>query len=230
MHYKKKTTLAIIPARYGSKSIKHKNFKLFCDKPLIVWTMDFVKDLTFVDYSVISSDSKEIENIASIHAFNFIKRPKRFAKDKSTTEEAIFHVIEELFKKKLSFDNILIFEPTSPLRSKLTVNKLFKLYCMNNIDSLFTVSRTNKLFGTLHNNRFLPFEKKVKRRRQDRNELFYEVGVVYIIKSEYFKKKKKLVTNNSFAYEVDEYESFDINSEKDFLVTEFLYKTSFKND
>ena len=41
--------VCIIPARSGSKEIKNKNIKKFKKKPLIFYTIDFAKKLSFVD-------------------------------------------------------------------------------------------------------------------------------------------------------------------------------------
>ena len=57
---KKKNSLAIIPARGGSKSIKNKKIKLFNGKPLIAWTIEqaLASNITRV---VVTTDSEEIK-------------------------------------------------------------------------------------------------------------------------------------------------------------------------
>ena len=56
-------SLAIIPARGGSKSIKNKNVKLFDGKPLIAWTIEqaIASNVTRV---VVTTDCKNIREIA----------------------------------------------------------------------------------------------------------------------------------------------------------------------
>ena len=46
----KNKVLAFIPARANSKSVKKKNIKTLCKRPLISWTIDFAKKLKFIDY------------------------------------------------------------------------------------------------------------------------------------------------------------------------------------
>ena len=44
--------IAFIPARCGSKSIKYKNIKLFCGKPLVYWDISALeKSSLIVQYS-----------------------------------------------------------------------------------------------------------------------------------------------------------------------------------
>ena len=43
-------TLAIIPARAGSKRILNKNRRDFLGKPLILWTVEFALSVDFFDH------------------------------------------------------------------------------------------------------------------------------------------------------------------------------------
>lgn len=216
-------TLALIPARGGSKGVPGKNYKMFNNKPLIFWTMNFVRSLEFIDYSIISSDSTEIEKIAKANDFNFLKRPYKISKDTSMTEECVEHTLKTLFKKKLKFDLVLLFEPTLPLRKKETILRIYKFFKQKKINSIHTISRLDKFIGSIHNEKFVSIGPNVKRRRQERNRLFYESGVVYIFSVSSFMKKKKIVSKDSFPYEVDELESLDINSSLDFDILEFVH-------
>lgn len=220
-------SIAIIPARQNSKGVEGKNFKIFNGKPLVLWTIEFVKSLTFIDYAVISSDSERIRKISQDNNFNFMFRPANLSLDTSSTEECIIHVISELSKKKKYFDYIFIFEPTTPLRKKKTIIDAFNILQNQNLESLMTVAKTDKLLASIKKNKFTPIQKKIFRRRQEREPLFYEVGVVYILKNDFFLKEKKIVSKNTFPYLVSNTESLDINSEEDFLMVKILHKNIF---
>ena len=56
----KQKFVALICARAGSKGLKNKNIKLFRGKPLIQWTMEAAKKSKYIDYNLISTDSKKI--------------------------------------------------------------------------------------------------------------------------------------------------------------------------
>ena len=53
-------TLALIPARGGSKGIKKKNLTLLQGKPLLYYTINAAKNSKYIDKIVLSSDCDEI--------------------------------------------------------------------------------------------------------------------------------------------------------------------------
>ena len=59
-----KSVLAIIPARGGSKGLPGKNIKKLCGKPLIAWTIEQAKSCSDIDRIVVSTDDKNIADIA----------------------------------------------------------------------------------------------------------------------------------------------------------------------
>ena len=56
--------IAILPARSGSKRIKNKNIHIFYGKPLIAHTLSIIKDSKLFNQIIVSTDSKQIANIA----------------------------------------------------------------------------------------------------------------------------------------------------------------------
>ena len=137
-----KKILSIILAREGSKGIKDKNIKKLGKLPLIAWTIKEAlkskKNLTVY----LSTDSKKIANIGKKYGAEvpFI-RPKKFAKDTSSSVDAIEHAINFLKKKGLTFDYVLLLEPTSPLRTHKDIDKSINKIMSNNYDSLVSVSK-----------------------------------------------------------------------------------------
>ena len=59
-----KKILAIVPARGKSLSLKNKNIKLFCGKPLISYTITNALKSKYIDKVIVSTDSKKIAKIA----------------------------------------------------------------------------------------------------------------------------------------------------------------------
>ena len=97
----KKKIFAIILARGGSKGIKNKNLKKIKDKPLLKWTIDHCKNSKYIDEIWLSSDSSKILRLGKKSSINIIKRPKKFALDKSSSEEAWLHAISYIEKKNI---------------------------------------------------------------------------------------------------------------------------------
>ena len=89
--------VAIIPARGGSKRIPRKNIKVFHGKPLICWPIKAAIESNCFDQIVVSTDDKEIANIAKKAGATvpFI-RPAELANDFSGSRDVITHAIKEL--------------------------------------------------------------------------------------------------------------------------------------
>ena len=111
--------IAIIPARKGSARLPKKNRKKLLGKPLINWTLDFAEKLKFINDIVVSTDDKIILEKILAKKKNIKKfvRPKKFSKDSTDLTEAVIQIIDEYEKKIGKVDNVLLLQPTSPIRS-----------------------------------------------------------------------------------------------------------------
>ena len=86
--------LCVIPARAGSKRIPRKNRKIFSGKPIIAWSIELAIASKCFDKIIVSTDDKEIANIAKSYGLNvpFI-RPKKISDDYTGTAPVISHAI-----------------------------------------------------------------------------------------------------------------------------------------
>lgn len=142
-------TIAVIPARAGSKRIKNKNLIDFCGKPLIHWTIKAAIDSNVCDKIVVSTDSLEIAKIAEEAGADVpFLRPKELAADDSTTLSVIHHAVRFVERETLTvFDNVLLLQPTSPLRSGSHIKKAIALFNSNlDADSLVSCVKINHSF------------------------------------------------------------------------------------
>ena len=62
--YKKKTILAIIPARGGSKGLPGKNIRPLLGRPLLAWSIEQARGSKHIDRLVVSTDSVQIASVA----------------------------------------------------------------------------------------------------------------------------------------------------------------------
>ena len=119
--------LAFIPARANSKGVKNKNIKKLNGKPLVsLTTIDFAKELKFIDYIVVCSDSLKIKKIAEDKKINFILRPDKLSTDDSKVESSLIYTLQN-FKEAHLIEYILLLEPTSPFRQKNTVKNCLEI-------------------------------------------------------------------------------------------------------
>ena len=195
----KNSTAILIPARGGSKGIKNKNLKNFNKKPLIYWTIKQAIQSKFSSDIYVTSDSNSILNFSKKIGIKTIKRPKNIAKDISSTEEAILHFLKN---SKINYENIILLQPTSPLRKIKDIDNAFDLFIQNKCKSLFSVSFFSDftVWKTLKN-KIVPFSYNPNKRiiRQKDTKYFIENGSIYIFKSSIIKKNMNRIDVNSFA-------------------------------
>ena len=106
-------TLALIPARGGSKGIPRKNVRLLRGKPLIAWTIEAALAAREVDRVVVSTDDEEIAAIARKWGADVpFMRPAELASDEASGYAVVTHAIKELPEH----DDLILLQPTSPMR------------------------------------------------------------------------------------------------------------------
>ena len=87
-------TVAIIPARGGSKRIPHKNIKLFYGKPMMAWPIEAAREAAIFDHILISTDDDEIASVAMQYGAEApFRRPVELADDHTPTMPVIAHAV-----------------------------------------------------------------------------------------------------------------------------------------
>jgi len=135
-----KRVIAIIPARGGSKSIPKKNIRNLGGKPLLAWSIEVAQLVGEVDRVIVSTDSKEIADVAKGYGGEVCKRPGKLAKDDSLVIDAIRDLVNILRREGETAEIIVVLEPTCPLRSKEDVRECVSLLADENCnyDSIAT--------------------------------------------------------------------------------------------
>ena len=194
--------IGIIPARGGSKGLPGKNIKNIAGFPLIYWTIEAAKSSKLLDDFYVSTDDDDIAIIAKNYGAKVLNRPKELAKDDTTTLAVLKHIINEL-----DCENIIVLQPTSPLRNDDTIDTCIDEYINGEFDTLATGFYTKIIEYGSHQNL----------RRQDIKGFFYDDGNIYIINKQLIKRNKwfgnnicKKVLNKELNYEIDDEVEFRI--------------------
>jgi N-acylneuraminate cytidylyltransferase len=189
-------------------------------KPLIVHSIDYAKANAHIsDHIIVSTDDPFIKDVAVSQGVEVIERPAYLSDDNATTVSALKHVLETI---KEEMENVILLQPTNPLRPQRLMAEAFQKFKDGNYDSLMTVTRSFQKFGKIENNRFLPFNYQPGQRSQDLDPLYYENGLLYITKASLILNEKILGKNN-FPFIVDHpFAEVDIDFKKDLEYAEFL--------
>lgn len=224
--------IAIIPARGGSKGIKKKNLSIFCNKPLIYWTINRCINSKKIHSTWVTSNDEEILNYAKKNNANIIKRPKNISNSKSISEDAIIHAIKTI-QRKFKIDHILFPQVTSPIRSKNEFDIAINYYLTKKFDSLFSADKIKDYFMWERNNKKLkPINYSLTKRppRQKIIQKFHENGSFYLFKKNNFMKYKTRVFQNIGVYEMEAFKSIQIDEYEDIKFAEILMKKFILNE
>jgi CMP-N,N'-diacetyllegionaminic acid synthase len=225
------SVVALIPARGGSKSVKRKNVRLLCGKPLIVWTIETAKSVQEIDHIFVTTDDDEIAAVSKRNGAQVIRRPAALATDDAMPIDVIRHALKTLPALGVDCDLILYLEPTCPLRSGDDLLKaLHMLVSAEQFDAVASFSKASlhphrawKLEGSRPSlflpgaNPWLP--------RQKLPEAFQLNGAVYAFRKESITETSISPLNGKIGgFVIPEERAIDIDDEKDFRIAELLMK------
>ena len=213
-------TIAIIPARGGSKRLPGKNEMLLGTLPLIAHSIVYAKQQAELDAVYVSTDDASIKSVALQYGAVVVDRPKHLSGDFEPTVSALKHVLESIDQ---NVENVVLLQPTNPLRPKALFKNAFDLFIKNEVDSLFTVTRSHHKLGKIADNKFLPYNYNVGQRSQDLEPLYFENGLLYICKAELL-LTDTIISTNAFPMEINHiFASIDIDTQEDFDYADYLY-------
>lgn len=224
-------TIAIIPARGGSKRIPEKNIQLFGRLPLLAHSIQYaLANNEIIDEIYVSTDDESIKGVALSYGAKVIDRPEALSGDLEPTVSALKHVLESI---ESDVENVILLQPTNPLRPDNLLKEAFEVYQKGNFDSLFTVTRNHQKFGKIIENKFQPFNYCIGQRSQDLEPLYFENGLLYITKASLIlpldcaRADSKIISDNAFPLEVNHiFASIDIDTPEDLEYAEYLYQKS----
>lgn len=227
--------IAIIPARSGSKGLRHKNILNLYGKPLIAWSIEAALKSKQFDRVIVSTDSKQYGKISEEYGAEVIYRDERVSNDKAST----YDVIKDLFNKIdiTNIDYFVLLQPTSPFRNENHIIEAIKLYeeNFNKYNTLVSVTEAHKstdLIKPIDDTLSLKyFDKDFSNyKRQDYKE-FEPNGAIFISKIETYLQVKHFFGSQGIAYIMDQEDSIDIDGRNDFeLAINILIRRNKRNE
>ena len=136
-------TIAIIPARGGSKRLPGKNIKLLGSIPLLAHSILYAQQHKFIDAVYVSTDDEAIKKVALQYGALVIDRPQSLSGDFEPTVSALKHVLEAIDG---AAENVILLQATNPLRPHNLLKEAFTIFQEKQVDSLFTVSSDSRPF------------------------------------------------------------------------------------
>jgi CMP-N,N'-diacetyllegionaminic acid synthase len=212
------TTVAIIPARGGSKGLPGKNLRLLGGTPLIAHTIAAARRARRLDRVVVSTDDRRIANAARRAGAEVpFLRPAELATDISPTVDAVRHAVDWLERDGQRYEIVVTLQPTSPLRGPTEVDDVLALLDDPGVRSAATVTpldAASSVLGTVHDGRFRRLAKASgDDRRQASAAIMRLTGSVYATRRDLLDENRLLddapavlVTHGAAAIDVDDRE------------------------
>jgi len=201
-------TIAIIPARGGSKGIPRKNIKEFYGKPLVAWSIEAALEAKHINEVYLSTEDEEIAEIGKKYGAKISIRPKELSTDSATTKSVLID-----FVNRYECDILVVLQPTSPIRINSLIDQAVDRFLKSNVDTLATGFISYQYEWTSVDN--TP--------RQQLKGWFYDDGNIYIHKP-YYLKKNKYWGDKRECMVIDEYYNYEIDTECDWIILEALMR------
>jgi CMP-N,N'-diacetyllegionaminic acid synthase len=223
-------TIAIIPARGGSKGIPGKNILEICGKPLIDYSIESALQSVNISEIWVSSDDDKILKVARKSKEVLIhQRESKIAKDNSSIVDTIKAILSEYTQENIP-DAIILLQPTSPIRESKQIDEAISLLEVNtNMQSLISVCPMDDIHPARmywKNGLSLEpiLEKYEQTRRQEIPLAYYRNGSMYIVRTKAFLENNSLMVKPSIGFEMPESMMLNIDTPRDVLIAEPLIK------
>lgn len=219
--------LAIIPARSGSKSVPHKNIRLFRGKPLIAHSIEQALAARNVDRVLVSTDSADYARIArDVGAEAPFLRPSAIAQDLSTDSEVFLHALNWLEENENYRPELCLhLRPTYPLRTVADVEGAVGLLLGRpDVDSVRSVTlaphtpykmwRLDETSGLLQPLLKTDIPEAHNLARQALPPVYLQNAAIDVVRAEVLLKTGSMTGSRILAYRMSEIH--DIDTEFDF--------------
>ena len=219
-------TVAVIPARGGSKGVPGKNLRRVGGVPLVVRAVRACQAATLVDLVVVSTDDDAIAAAAAAAGAQVVRRPAALAGDTASSESALLHALHALD----AAPQVLVFvQCTSPFLDPADLDAGVTLVADGSADSAFAAVETFEFLwrqqsgtagpalvsGVNHDAAYRP-------RRQDRTPDWRETGAFYVLDVAGFRRAQHRFFGRTAAVAVPEHRALEIDTPAELAMAQSL--------
>ncbi len=230
-------SIAVIPARSGSKRIPNKNVRPFLGEPIIKYSIRSAIESELFDKVVVSTDSEFIADLAIKYGASVpFFRSEKNSNDYATTADVLLEVLSELEGNNLHFKTLCCLYPTAPFVTSSRLIDAMKILTSNNGKIKGVVPITEFAYPILRSlviiNETLSMKwpENYNIRSQDFEKYYHDAGQFYFLDVASFKCEKKLYLSNSTPMVLSNLEVQDIDNLDDWKIAEMKYKLLVENN
>jgi CMP-N-acetylneuraminic acid synthetase len=227
--------LVTICARGGSKGLPSKNVRPLLGRPLICHTIEHALGWAKADQVIVSTDSEEIREVARRAGAQVpFLRPTHLATDAAPKVPVISHALREAEATfRTRFDVVVDLDPTAPLRTPSDIDAGVAQFHKGGCDVCFSVvkGRKSPYFNVVERDPQVGTVRLAKPppaflvTRQSAPQVFDINGSVYVYSRAFLLRDPVSIWDGTAEiFEMPPESAFDIDTERDFVVTEALMK------
>ena len=213
------STVAIIPARGGSKGIPRKNVIDVCGKPLIAWSILQAKHADQIDSVWVTSDDDEILSVAESFGARPIRRPAEISGDQASSESAWLHALDAIEAQGVSVDLVVAMQATSPLREPSDLDGGVLALREQGCDSLLSVTEVEDFFtwriGADGSAESVNYDYRNRKRRQQIEKRYLENGSFYVFRPEQLRRENNRLGGRIGLFLMARHKMFQIDNPED---------------
>lgn len=220
------TSIAIIPARGGSKRILRKNVRSIAGIPAIAYPIELALNSGIFERVIVSTDDSEIAEVSRKYGAEIpFLRSAELSNDFTITVDVIADAAERLQSQNETYDHICCIYPVTPL---LLINRLKQ--ALSTLES----GRWDYVFPAIEfpspvergfkkgNSGLIEFSypEFANTRTQDIQKTFHDAGQFYFGRSEAWLARRPILNGNSTFIELAKNETLDIDDLEDWALVE----------
>ncbi|TKX30184.1 flagellar modification protein B [Campylobacter sp. MIT 12-5580] len=224
--------LCTICARAGSKGVKNKNIKKIEGLELIAYSIIQAKNSGLFKHIVISTDSDDIAHVALKYGGEvFFKRKAELASDKAAKVPVMRDaLLQSEAHFNTTFDTLIDLDASAPLRRSEDIKKAYELFKQSGKENLITAvpARRNPYFNLIEikeNGAIDTAKTYASTTRQDAPKCYDMNASIYIFQRQRLLESDSVFGTKTALYVMNEESAFDVDSEFDFKIVEFLIKS-----
>jgi N-acylneuraminate cytidylyltransferase len=211
-------TVAVIPARGGSKGVPRKNLRRVGGIPLVARAISTARAADRIDRVVVSTDDPQIAAVAREWGAEVVVRPAELSGDTASSESAVEHALGELSRFGIDVGSVVLIQATSPFIDPADLDAAVERVLAGESDCVFSAVeswgflwRTSSggagAVGINHDHRRRP-------RRQEREPEFLETGAFYVMDAAGFHRAKHRFFGRIGVALVPEQHAIEIDTEE----------------
>ena len=221
-------SIAIIPARGGSKRIEHKNIQDFNGKPLVAYSIQAAIDSNLFDEVVVSTDDKAIADVALKYGASVpFLRDKNLSDDFTGTDAVTLDAVKKMEQlRSVSYDFFACIYATAPLLKSEFLKEAYAKFKEQKADYLyscaefpFPIQRAQYLDNDGAPHPFMP--DCMQMRSQDLKKAYQDAGQFYFYSKNFLEGRDNLIKR---TYQLPRIRVIDIDTPEDLQIAKALAK------